>query len=671
MSRLLLALWLLQAGPQGTGAVTGTVRSSNGTPTARVRVYAVTYREAVEAAKSPPALESLTETDASGKYRLDLPPGRYHIASGSVAAPTYFPGTTDISAARVITVATGGVVSGIDFGSFVPANRNAIGGISLLLVPPGNGVLSGVLRYADGKPASGIHVAAIPSSAMAPGTTGLTITSSTTAAATFYYSLGTALILRTGGGALVGGAGLSSGTSPTSDNAGAFRIENLGPETYYIVSGYADAPVFYPGTPDAAKAKTITTTNNSKIDALDFTVPADAPGVTISGKVLTSADLPASGATVRIQSRGNPVPAALALGLPLRSPRKEMIVAPDGLFAFNDVAPGNVVVEALFPGVQSQTQNIVVTAQPLNALQFVLPIAMLTGRIVMEDGSPVPNPQIFAEAIVTTVNNPNIVSSTIFPISRAGTFTRLHEGGDYRFYLRVLPEEYEIKSIQFGTADLLKETLKITGKVAVDVEVRVAKRSSPAAPLGVRVAGTALDAASGLPVVAERVTLCCRDSGPFERFSAPLLADGSFAFADIPPGIYTTAIQPGAGKPNIYVLAATIDVGSQALNGVAVVATPQFGQLTASIEADGAVPLPASFRPSVVFTGTSSRVRVVAERNTAGIYLALVPLSGRYTVTVENLPDGYAVKSITGSIEPRPNTAAFQPIVIVIERTGK
>src|SRR5436190_7440763 len=166
LSRLLLALWFLQAGPQATGVVTGVVRSSNGAPSAGVRVYAVTYRDAVEAEKSPPALDSLTVTDAAGKYRLEIPPGRYHIASGSVASPTYFPGTTDITTARVITVAANQTVPNIDFGSFVPANRTPTGGIFIVQPTPlGTGVLSGVLRYPDGQPASGVRVAAAPVSA--------------------------------------------------------------------------------------------------------------------------------------------------------------------------------------------------------------------------------------------------------------------------------------------------------------------------------------------------------------------------------------------------------------------------------------------------------------------------------------------------------------------------
>jgi hypothetical protein len=129
MIALVLGLLLLLPSPQASGVVTGVVRSGNGSPAARVRVYAITYRDAVDAATTPPAMERLTETDIYGRYRLELPPGRYHIASGSVGAPTYYPGTTDIAQARVVSIAAGGLVEKMDFSSFVPASTTASTGV--------------------------------------------------------------------------------------------------------------------------------------------------------------------------------------------------------------------------------------------------------------------------------------------------------------------------------------------------------------------------------------------------------------------------------------------------------------------------------------------------------------------------------------------------------------
>ena len=117
----LLALIVAQAGTQTSGAVTGIVRSAAGAPAAGVRVYAQQVRDAGDANSPTAPLEGQTQTDASGRYRLELPTGRYYIGSGAVSSPTYYPGTTNLSAARTVLITSGGVVEGIDFASFVAA----------------------------------------------------------------------------------------------------------------------------------------------------------------------------------------------------------------------------------------------------------------------------------------------------------------------------------------------------------------------------------------------------------------------------------------------------------------------------------------------------------------------------------------------------------------------
>jgi hypothetical protein len=638
---LLLGLFLLQAAPQATGVVTGTVRTNSGSPAARVRVYAMTYRDAVDAANTPAAYESLTETDTAGRYRLELPPGRYYIASGSVVSPTYFPGTTTFSAARVLTVAANGVISNIDFGTFVPPNRSAGAGFSL--VPPGSGVLSGVLRFPDGTPAIGIRVVAIPVSLVG-----------TTAAPAPPVSLPI----------------MAARNSPsTSDSSGVYQIPNLGPETYHIVAGYADAPTFYPGASTLAGARSVTlATATSRIDRLDFTVLPPPPAVTVSGNATATSGVDVIGAMVRLRGRDN-LPVASVFGLPVRTAVKTSSVGFAGAFALDDVVPGAYILEVTLPGVIVRQENLNVGGQPVSGLRLVLPIARVAGRILMDDGSPIPDPQIFSEAVVTTVRNPNMLTSTIFPLSNAGTFNRIMEADEFRFYLRTLPEEYEVRSMRFGSADLARETLKISGNEDVNVEVRVARRVTAPASSEVRVSGTAIDSITGAPVAAERVLLCCRRSGPAERFSAPVKPDGSFEFAGLPPGRYEATLQPRPGTAAIYTINMFIDIGSQGLNGMTLLTTPGFGQLVATLLADGTDPLPADFRPSVIFVGPNGRVRVTAERNMTGLYVASVPQGGTYDVVVENLPQGYAVKSVVGSSEPLGGTATNVTTVIMIQRT--
>src|SRR5262245_15641293 len=138
MKSFLVALFLLtQAGPQSVGVVTGVVRGANGMPAPAIRVYAIGVRDSLEALNTGTApLEGLTQTDASGRYRLEVTPGRYYVATGSVNAPTFYPGTTNAAEARVVTVASGGLVEAIDFSSFVPASRSP----GMVTLPRGTGV---------------------------------------------------------------------------------------------------------------------------------------------------------------------------------------------------------------------------------------------------------------------------------------------------------------------------------------------------------------------------------------------------------------------------------------------------------------------------------------------------------------------------------------------------
>jgi hypothetical protein len=101
------------------GAITGRVLGMNGRPAAGVRV----------ALASPDAngkitsdiLAGLTVTDETGHYRIEnIPPGRYGIVAGAVAAPTFYPGTVNSSGASLLTIQRGATTSGLDFALATP-----------------------------------------------------------------------------------------------------------------------------------------------------------------------------------------------------------------------------------------------------------------------------------------------------------------------------------------------------------------------------------------------------------------------------------------------------------------------------------------------------------------------------------------------------------------------
>jgi hypothetical protein len=61
-------------------------------------------------------LVSLARTDQEGRYRLvDIPPGRYFIAAGTLDAPVYFPGVLTEAAAKPVTLSAGETFNTGDF----------------------------------------------------------------------------------------------------------------------------------------------------------------------------------------------------------------------------------------------------------------------------------------------------------------------------------------------------------------------------------------------------------------------------------------------------------------------------------------------------------------------------------------------------------------------------
>jgi hypothetical protein len=169
---------------------------------------------------------------------------------------------------------------------------------------------------------------------------------------------------------------------------------------------------------------------------------------------------------------------------------------------------------------------------------------------------------------------------------------------------------------------------------------------------------------SGAPTAAQRIVLCCRESGASQRFSAPLNTDGTFEFSSIPTGRYEIGLQTPSGSNSLLVAGRGIDVGTQNISGLELVSATQMGELAAALIVEGGPPSSAAIASmSVVFTGTNGRVREAALRVPDGGYRVTLPAGDRYTVTVVNVPEGFVVKSIAGSAEiPAPAANTLQPV---------
>jgi TonB family protein len=113
---LVLAPALLRAQSQ-TGSIDGRVLTATGEPAAGIRVAAVTAPQTNEpGASTSTLLSGFVRSDAAGNFRLEnLPAGRYLVMAGSLDTPIYHPGVILPEKATIVSVPSGGTVTGIEF----------------------------------------------------------------------------------------------------------------------------------------------------------------------------------------------------------------------------------------------------------------------------------------------------------------------------------------------------------------------------------------------------------------------------------------------------------------------------------------------------------------------------------------------------------------------------
>jgi hypothetical protein len=118
MSTLAAVLILLQGiilAQSDTGTITGTLRTESGAPAKGVRL-AVVASSAASADRSGTEMLSIAETDPEGRFVLEnIPPGKYVITAGRLSAPTFYPGTADVTRATVLSVTKASTTRSIDF----------------------------------------------------------------------------------------------------------------------------------------------------------------------------------------------------------------------------------------------------------------------------------------------------------------------------------------------------------------------------------------------------------------------------------------------------------------------------------------------------------------------------------------------------------------------------
>jgi hypothetical protein len=146
------------------------------------------------------------------------------------------------------------------------------------------------------------------------------------------------------------------------------------------------------------------------------------------------------------------------------------------------IPPGAILEGIDFPSIASAGRSLS-AAVPIE-------LAEIAGRVLLEDGSEVSDPQSLGEIAISLTGNSSSIAATTMRLDGNGRFHQALAAGEYRFRIEEFSQNYLVRSVTAGGADLLKENLEVNGNSPVSVEIRVARRNDSGAG---KVLGQVLD----------------------------------------------------------------------------------------------------------------------------------------------------------------------------------
>jgi hypothetical protein len=479
MRTLLLSAFLLipaQVALQ-PGIVSGQLQPKNGAGVvAGVRVGAVPVTEDEGRISGASTIVSSTTTDTAGRFRLDnIPPGRYYITAGFVDNPTYYPGVSALKDATVVTVTSNATIRNLDF--VIVSGTGVM--VSGKVIKPQGVTLSAARVSLSGTTSTPQSVAVDPDgsfvfSRVGPGTYSLFMAGGTMAQPVS-FTVGDkdvsgieVTLVRTvtvsgilaidGGGPRPGFALLFANFRGVALNLPAVNLRNETfetqlPEGEYRVSWNALPPGYFikaitSGPLDLlSRALTVAADSPPPRIVVTLGVASPPPWVKVSGKVTGAPQ----GAGLSMNGTG-----AGAAGL-------TTTINPDGSFEVL-LLPGTYQVR-FTPVLPIPTVSLVVPNKDVTDAQIVFPpLVELKGH----------------------VEGPGIVTFLLFNVispsgSRVGTAATAQADGSFKltlpegeWRLTLTASGFTLKSMTYGTTDLLKDSINIRAGSTQELRVTLA-----------------------------------------------------------------------------------------------------------------------------------------------------------------------------------------------------
>jgi hypothetical protein len=401
-----------------------------------------------------------------------------------------------------------------------------------------------------------------------------------------------------------------------TDSDGRYRLENIPPGRYYVFAGLVDFPSYYPNATSLDRATAIVVDAGATTAGINFSMARPA-GLTIAGRLAVPSTMKISITTVLLTPQSNRgsagntqqvtvgsdgkfeflrlspgdyrLTSTLLGSIPLSvkiidedftnatipvvdcnagarisgqlvggssSSRRMTLtgsasgcspstsVESDGSFAFEAVPEGTYRVQLSPMPLGWSGASLKVETADLAGITFRLPASVtMKGRALVDDGSLVPR---------TTRGTPLSVIARRMEGGEAGTSIMddgsfelpLTEGG-YRLSVTGIPSAYYLKSFTNAGADISKSILDVDAKSDKpnDIQITLGTTRKPP-PQGVRLRGRVNFAATGALPNFEAVVLVSAGNRNSSVRTSSLAADGSFEFENVEPGTYNLETFP-------------------------------------------------------------------------------------------------------------------------------
>jgi hypothetical protein len=330
------------------------------------------------------------------------------------------------------------------------------------------GVITGVVKQADGSPAAKVRVAAMPA--------GEAQVDAQNAAGTL-VSLG------------------------QTDESGRYRLEGVPVGRYYVVAGRVNAPTFYPGVTEVSSAKAVAVTKGAEVSNIDFTVSTTSTQperpfgnqpfgnnqfnllqqffslqqltqLQLKGRVVLDEaskgqKLPGSiTLNFRMDNAKSPIPSVTGM-IAGYSGSQRAQVAPDGTFTTNPYeGEATVSVTSLPTGYSVKS----ITAGGKDLTKVPLEIKQGTPEIVIVVSADL-RPRFRVEGRVILPSGRDLFGEQIELVSESGATTRIILGINSSFaFINVLPGNYTLR-IDSPTIGNLHRSITVADS-EVNVELR-------------------------------------------------------------------------------------------------------------------------------------------------------------------------------------------------------